>query len=106
MISRDTFIETMYALESLDDKMNKVEDAMEELCSGFSGFYIQEVFDIVMNMLIEMFKDENDWLEYFVSELDFMHDYKHGYVFDENQQPIEINGWGGVYDFLIKKMED
>lgn len=105
MISRDTFIETMCALEILDEKMDKVDGAMKNLCPDFGGFYIPEVFDIVMDILKEMFDDENDWLGYFVYELDFMNNYKHGDVLDENDQTIELNGWGDVYDFLIENME-
>lgn len=105
MISRDTFIETMCALEILDDKMDKVDDAMKNLCPDFGGFYIPEVFSIIMDVLKEMFQDENDLLEYFVYELDFMNNYMHGDVLDENDQAIELNGWGDVYDYLIEKME-
>ena len=105
MISRDTFIETMCALEILDDKMGNVDDAMKNLCPDFGGFYIPEVFSIIMDVLKEMFQDEDDWLEYFVYELDFMNHYMQGDVLDKNGHPIEFHGWGDVYDFLIKNME-
>ena len=105
MISRDTFIETMCALEILDDKMGNVEVAMNQLCPDFRGFNIPDVFDIVMDIFEEMFKDEDNWLDYFVYELDYMNDYIHGDVLDKNGQPIEFHGWGDVYDFLIKNME-
>ena len=106
MISRDTFIETMCALEILDDKMSQVDTAMKILCPDLSGFYIPEVFDIIMDLLKEMFQDEGEWLEYFVYERDFMNNFEFGDVLDENDQPIEFNGWGDVYDFLIENIED
>ena len=106
MISKETFISTMHELKALEEKMNKVDIAMQELSPDFCRFYIPDTFHIVIKLFSEMFQDKNDWLGYFAYELDFMNDYKHGNVLDKNGQTVELNGWGDVYDFLIKNMEE
>ena len=102
MISKDNFIQTMYALERLDKKMDNVDKALKELCPDFGGFYMTDPFSIVMHLLSEIFNDTGDWIGWLVYECDFLHIEP---VADENGQPIELNNWGDVYDFLIKNME-
>lgn len=104
MISKDLFIETMNALDNLDNKMGKIELAMHDLCPDFRGFYIHEVFDLVMNIFAEMFDDTDGWLDYFVYENDYMHESGPITIWT-NDRPIVIKNWGDVYEFLIKNME-
>ena len=108
MISKDTFVKTMYRLEELDRKMNKVSDALQELSQDFcSGFYISDPFDIVTNLLIDVFNDkDNDLLFYFMYELDFLNGYHEGCFTDEDGNPIDVSSWEKVYDFLIENMKN
>lgn len=106
MISKETFIKTMERLESLDKRMSKVDDAMREIDSDFCGFYITEPFDIVINLLEEMFNDtKTNWISYFVFERDWLHNFKLGDI-TINDKPVEINNWEDVYDFLVSCMEE
>lgn len=106
MISKETFIKTMERLESLDNKMSKVDDAMREIDSDFCGFYITDVFNITINLLEEVFNDvDTNWLSYFVWERDWLHNFKLGDV-TINDEPVEINNWEDVYDFLVSCMEE
>lgn len=106
MISKETFIKTMERLESLDNKMSKVDDAMREIDSDFCGFYITEPFDIVINLLEEMFNDtKTNWISYFVFERDWLHKFELGDIVIGGYSVV-INNWGDVYDFLISEMRD
>ena len=104
MISKDIFIETMLGLEKLDKKMDNVDGALKELCPDFGGFYVPDPFDIVMNLLTEIFNDTDDWLGYLVYECDFLN--INGVIIDENAEEVEFNNWGDVYEFLIKNMKE
>jgi len=104
MISKDLFIETMLKLKAFDGKLDDVDKAIKKLCPDFGGFYIPEVFDLVMNIFAEIFNDEYEWLEYFVYENDFLNNLKPGDVLIDDK-PVELKNWGDVYDFLIKNME-
>lgn len=106
MISKENFVETMEQLEALDEKMDAVDSAFKELNGDFCGFYITDVFDITIGLLEEMFDDkENGWLAYFVWERDWLHNFKLGDI-TVCDEPVEINGWEDVYDFLVSCMEE
>lgn len=106
MISKETFVKTTEQLEALDKKMDAVDSALKKLNGDFCGFYIPDVFDITIGLLEEMFHDkENGWLAYFVYERDWLHNFKLGDI-TVCGEPIEINNWEDVYDFLISCMEE
>lgn len=106
MISKENFVETMEQLEALDEKMDAVDSAFKELNGDFCGFYVTDVFDIAVSLLEEMFNDkENGWLSYFVWERDWLHNFKLGDI-TVCDEPVEINGWEDVYDFLVSCMEE
>lgn len=106
MISKETFVQTINRLETLDKKMSKIDDAMQEMSSDFCGFYITDVFDITIGLLEEIFKDtENNWLGYFIWERDWLRNFKLGDI-TINNEPVKINSWDDVYDFLVSNMED
>lgn len=105
MISKEAFINTMKHLENLDTKMARVDSALKDLCEDFCGFYITDIFDIVINLLEEVFHDQEEWIGYFVFEEDWLHGFKIGDVI-VNNVPVIIDDWGDVYDFLIVNMEE
>lgn len=105
MISKDTFVNVMTRLEYLDNKMDNVDVAMKTLSSDFCGFYIPEVLDIAIELLKNVFKDKDDWIAYFIFERNWLHNLNIGDV-TVNGQPVELNSWDKVYDFLIKIMEE
>lgn len=98
MISKETFVNIMNRLEIIDKKMDKVDAALKELSHDFCGFYVPECVDIVMDILYDSFNDKDRWLDYFVYELDFLHNK------DDNE--VYADTWDKVYDFLIASMED
>lgn len=106
MISKELFVKTMQRLETLEHQMDDVDTALRALSPDFGGFYIPEAISITMDMLKEMFDDEDDMLEYFAYELNYLHDYQHGYVLDENDNPVDVGTWDKVYDFLTYNEEE
>lgn len=107
MISKEFFVQTMNRLDELDEKMGKVDEAFKEFSPGFCGFYIPEIIDMTVDILREVFDDqENDSLGYCVYELDFLHKYRTGCVTEEDGQPVDLSSWDKVYDFLIESMEE
>lgn len=100
MISKETFVKTMLRLKTLDHNLCALDDAMHALSPDFGGFYIPEAVDITMEVLKEIFNDEDEWIEYFAYELDYLDKYEHGSVLDEEERPIDLSTWEKVYDFL------
>ena len=105
MISKETFIDIMSRLEALDKKMDAADAALKELCPDFCGLYITESFDIVVDLLKDIFKDKYDSLGYFIYELDYLRKFHMGCV-TEDGEPIDLSTWDKVYDYMIKIKED
>lgn len=104
MISKEVFVQTIERLKILDKKMSKVDDAMKEIDSDFCGFYITDVFNITIGLLEEIFHDtESNWLGYFIWERNWLQDLTLGDI-TINNEPVAINSWEDVYDFLINNM--
>ena len=106
MISKETFVNTMTRLELIDERMEGVDVALRALSSDFNGFYIPEVVQIVLDLLKNAFDDECDWIEYCVCEKDFLHSLKPDDVLDKDGNPIDLDSWEKVYDYLIENMEE
>ena len=105
MISKETFVNTMERLETLDKNMDAIDAAFKKLSPDFCGFYITEPFDIVVDLLKESFKDKHDLLGYFVYELDYLHKFHMGCVTQDNE-PIDLSTWDKVYDHMVNIMEE
>lgn len=106
MISKEIFVKTMEQLKELDDKMNAVDNAFRRLNPDFCSFYLTEPANMVLNILEDIFEDEDHWLEYFTYELDWLTKYKEGCVTEADGTPIDVSNWEKVYDFLIDNMEE
>lgn len=104
MISKKTFVNIIDRLEIFEDKVNAVDDALRNLSPDFGGIYLPQPTAIVVDLLSEMFKDEEGWLSYFIYERDWLLDFKLGDIIINNEK-IKIENWGDVYDFLIENME-
>ena len=97
MISKETFVKTINDLKSLDARMDAVDRAFKNLNSDFCGFYVTEVFDIVLDLLAEAMDDEEGWISYFV----WLKDFNIGDV-EVHGVPVVINSWEDVYDFIVE----
>lgn len=97
MISKETFVKTINDLKSLDDRMDAVDRAFKNLNPDFCGFYVTEVFDIVLDLLAEAMDDEEGWISYFV----WLKDFNIGDV-EVHGVPVVINSWEDVYDFIVE----
>lgn len=105
MISKDTFVKTMHQLKKFDDDMNAVDEAFHKLNPDFCSFYLTTPADMVVNILEDVFEDKDNWISYFVFELNYLDGYKPGCVLDANDEEIDVSTWEKVYDFLIENME-
>ena len=97
MISKETFVKTINDLKSLDARMDAVDRAFKNLNPDFCGFYVTEVFDVVLDLLAEAMDDEEGWISYFV----WLKDFNIGDV-EVHGVPVVINSWEDVYDFIVE----
>ena len=102
MISKETFVNTMNKLMELDAKMNAVDSALKALDNDFCGFYMTEPADMVINIMAECMNDEDEWLGYFVWEMDWLRNMYDGAVMIHDE-PVKIENWSDVYDFITTR---
>ena len=106
MISKEYFCDTIKRLEELDNKINKVDSALRDICQDFNGFQIPEALNISISLLANIFKDNDEWLEYFIFELDWLKKLTpHSIIYPDGTSP-DIKDWGDVYDFLQEMMKE
>lgn len=105
MISKQTFVDTMIRLEEFHRKVSIVDSALRNIDSN-NNFFIIEPLNIIVNFMQELFNDKDDWIDYFIYELDFLHKYEPKSVLDKLSNPIDLSSWDKVYDFLIKNMKE
>lgn len=101
MISKETFVKTINDLKSLDDRMDAVDRAFQNLNPDFCGFYVPEVFNVVLDLLAEAMDDEEEWIYYFVYDCNWLKDFNIGDV-EVHGVPVVINSWEDVYDFIVE----
>lgn len=110
MITKETFVKTIAALEKYNIECDNFTDALcafspetdINFCMNFT------LVNAVIDILKEQFNDiDSDWLTYFMYDCD--------YLKNDFCRSIEIKGkpldpliytWEDVYDFLIKNMEE
>lgn len=110
MISKETFIKTMKALEKYNKESNDLTDA---LCTFSPETDINFVMNFtlvnaVIDILKEQFDDaDSDWLTYFMYDCDYLkNDFCRSIEIDGKPLAPLICDWEDVYDFLIKNMEE
>lgn len=68
--------------------------------SGYDNSYI---YKTSFEMLKYIFKDKNDWIDYFVYELDFGKQNDKLKCYDENKKEIPLSSIKDLYNLLTKK---
>ena len=103
ILSTDKFCEIMKELELEKNKKENFNIALQNFCDdGF--FYRDGLEHVVINLLQEIMKDkENDWIGYYIYELDFGKEYKDGMV-EENNTIIKLKTYTDLYNLLLKNM--
>lgn len=110
MISKETFVKTMVAMEKYNKECNDLTDALCAFSPDTDNNFFMNftLVNAIIDVLREQFNDaESDWLLYFLYDCD--------YLKNEYCRSIEVGGkpldpliytWEDVYDFLFKNMEE
>lgn len=83
----------------------------EEVCDGIydaskQTIDLYETFEspgAVVNLLGLMMHDSNDWIGYWLYELNYGKDWKPGCITDENDNDIKIETEEDLYNFLVSE---
>ena len=104
-MSKESFCKVMDSYKSMwnfTDEMNELFDKYK--CDG--NIYPPVCTETVIDLLEFIFNDKNQWISYWIFELDFGKDYEDGYVKDEHGEVIPLKTTEDLYDLLVRNMKE
>ncbi len=100
MISKEFFVKVINELRDLSCIYDDINDIGRKLSSF--GIYCYEYEDLIVKILQEVFKDKkNDWLGYYIYELNFGKNWVEGKVTDREGNDIPLKTAENLYDILM-----
>ena len=103
MISKDFFVKVINELRDLSDIYDDINDIGRKLSSF--GIYCYEYEDLIFKILQEAFKDKkNDWLGYYIYDLNFGKNWEEGKVTDKEGNDIPLKTAEDLYNILIENL--
>ena len=104
-MTKELFIATINSIQKqieIDRKNSSILQEMFPDDSIYCGYNNSELFNALNKILKESMKDEYDWIDYFMYELDFGEKYYDGCVLDKDKSIIDLSTAENLYEFLIK----
>lgn len=104
-MSKETFCEVMRNYKT----MFEFTDEMNDLFNKYKmdgEIYPPMCTEIVIDLLEFIFNDENQWIIYWVWELNFGADYEDGYVKDKDGSIVPLRTAEDLYNLLVRNMKD
>ena len=92
-------------LEHLEDKDRKI-DAFSEVFGTSEKVLDLLDHDEVVELLEEVFDDQEEMIPYWIWELNYGHDWKPGYVTDVNGNDIKLETAEDLYNYLTSGKQE
>lgn len=103
MITKQSFIKTIEAIESQFELDSKISDHLNALMpESTESVFSTKLADEVVKILEQEFEDQGDWISFYLYELD-----KEGgeaKAWHKNGDPIRLDSAGDLYDFLVENI--
>lgn len=104
-MSKDSFCEVMDNYRSMFDFTDEMNEVFKKYnCDG-------EVFppmctETVIDLLEFIFNDKNQWISYWIFELEFGERYEDGDIKNGNGEVIPLKTTEDLYDLLVRNMKE
>ena len=105
IMSKESFCEVMNGYKSMFD----FTDEMNELFDKYKvdgNIYPPLCTSTVIDLLEFIFNDENQWINYWIFELEFGKDYEDGDAKDADGSNIPLKTVEDLYDLLVRNMKE
>lgn len=103
IISKDEFIKAISKVKAVHEYQDGLNTYFSKNgCDG--NLYQPDCTDTVLNLLHTIFgkADENEWISYFVFELEFGEKYNQGMIKDCEGECIDLSSTENLYNYLIE----
>ena len=104
-MNKELFVSTFNSIQKQIEIDRKNSSMLQEMFpddSIYCGYNNSELFNALNKILKESMKDEYNWIDYFMYELDFGEKYKHGRATESDGSIIDLSNAERLYEFLIK----
>ena len=104
-MSKESFCRVMdnyKSMFSFTDEMNELFDKYK----ADGNIYPPLCTSTVIDLLEFIFNDKDQWINYWIFELDFGKNYEDGYVKDEHGEVIPLKTTEDLYDLLVRNMKE
>lgn len=105
IMSKESFCRVMdnyKSMFSFTDEMNELFDKYK----ADGNIYPPLCTSTVIDLLEFIFNDKDQWINYWIFELDFGKNYEDGYVKDEHGEVIPLKTTEDLYDLLVRNMKE
>lgn len=94
------------SIKKITEQESKLDDVLREISPDFGGYSNELAIDTLLNMMKDLAKDESEWIDYFIFELDWGKSYKDGMVTDENGENIPLATIDDVLNIIEKENKE
>lgn len=105
IMSRESFCKVMNNYRSMFNFTDEMNDLFDKYKMD-GNIYPPMCTETVVDLLEFIFNDKNQWISYWIFELDFGKDYEDGYVKDEHGEVIPLKTTEDLYDLLVRNMKE
>lgn len=101
MISKKEFIDFIDTFKKYNDFEKTVQDVSKHSIRFYDMDPLQHLLSKITSILEGTFNSEDDWIDYYIYELDFGKKYEPGSVHDINGKDIPFKTPEDLYNLLI-----
>ena len=102
-MKKEVFIAIINAIKAQREFDRAANEKMSEIFIDFDGWYNTDIaITPIEDALMKEFDDENEWISYFMYDLDYGEDYTKDSVTEKDGTPIDLSTVEKLYDFLAK----
>jgi len=102
MLSKPKFIKFIKELQSIELDIEGVHKALQKLDPDFGGFYLSRVNTLIVKLLQESVNDQEEWISYWIYELDYGKKWRKGTVTDKNKKDIKLQTAEDLYNYIVE----
>ena len=94
----------MEQLKSLIEDGRQVNLALQKLSPNFGGFYNERAETLIVDILKDVMDDKDDWIGYYIYELDWGKEYRRGCIKDKNSKNIKLKTLTDLYNIFKEEI--
>lgn len=102
MLNKKSFVEYINFIKKMQDSEMRIYHVLREEITDFDGFIYSKYETKFVDLLAEVMDDKDEWISYFIYELDFGQNWKEGTVTEKDGTDIRLQTPEDLYILLTE----